>query len=412
MVKKVAIITLGCRVNQSESSVIEGSLRQYGASIVGPDDNPDYCIVNTCTVTARSDANSRQLIRRAARSGARVIVTGCYSELSPEEASGMGGVCAVVPVSDKDSIIGYITGRESEPFYNLHDRARPYLKVQDGCNFSCSYCAVPIARGRSRSIPVDEAVRRAALIVGGGYHEIVLTGIHLGSYGHDLTPRRNLAYLIRKILSETNINRIRLSSIEINEIDDELIELFSDSRLCRHLHLPLQSGSDRILAVMKRHYTSRAFRDKVDRIAGKFRDIAIGTDVIAGFPSESEEDFGLTLGVLEDLPFSYLHLFPYSDRKGTTASNMNLKISDRIISLRMDALKRLNRAKRDEYASSNKGKIVEVIAESGPGDRHTFGTSSNYLKIRVPYSSISKGTLIFVSVVNASPESLDGFVIT
>lgn len=410
--KKIAILTLGCRVNQSESSVIEGTLLNHGASIVSLDETPDFCIINTCTVTGKSDSSSRYLIRRAARTGAKVIVTGCFSQLEPDEVRKLKGVCEVVPIGDKDKIVSHVLGYNADPIYSLHDRARPYLKVQDGCNFSCTYCAVPRARGKSRSLHMSDVLKRASEIELMGYNEIVLTGIHLGSYGHDLSPRISLARLIKGILSSTSLFRIRLSSIEINEIDDELIELITDHRICKHLHLPLQSGSDSILARMNRNYTVQTYNKKISRLSAISPDIAFGTDIIVGFPGETHEDFVLTRNMLHELPFSYIHTFPYSPRNGTVAADLKPQIPDKLISERAESIKELSRAKRKAFASSQTNKTLAAIAEAEDARGYTNVTTSNYLKVEIMGSKLNRGSIVFIRSIAAHGDCLQGVMIS
>lgn len=410
--KKVAVLTLGCRVNQSESSVIEGTLKKHGVSIVPLEENPDFCIINTCTVTGKSDASSRYLIRRAVKTGAQVIVTGCYSQLRRNQVSELQGVSEVVPINEKEMIISRVLGYDVEPVYCLHDRARPYLKVQDGCNFRCTYCAVPMARGNSRSLPVEEAVTRASDIAMQGYNEIVLTGIHLGSYGQDLIPKTSLAKLIKSILASTSIFRIRLSSIEINEIDDELIELLGDSRVCKHLHLPLQSGSDLILKLMNRNYSALTYRKKLLRLSLISSDIALGTDVIVGFPAEEDREFMLTYKLINELPFSYIHTFPFSSRSGTAAANLKPQIRGNIISERAEAVKELSRAKQMAFASMQSDTILDIIAEEEDDQGNSIGTTSNYLKIGMKNNRLIRGSVVFIRSVANNSEQLSGVMIT
>src|SRR4030042_3016709 len=262
---KVSILTLGCKVNQSESMIIEGNLIKHGCSIVGISEYPDYCIINTCTVTKKSDYQSRQLIRKAIRTGSKVIVTGCYAQLKPEDIQDIKGVTRIVYNNNKYSIINILTGIQSSYTYTYTytSKSRPYIKVQDGCNFSCTYCVVPLARGKSKSTNISEVINQAIEFESLGYKEIVLTGIHLGSYGKDLKNNTNLSKLIKELLNKTRIPRIRLSSLEIKEINDEIIELIQDKRICRHLHLPLQSGDDRILNYMNRMYNTKEYEKTV-----------------------------------------------------------------------------------------------------------------------------------------------------
>ncbi|MDA8104361.1 MAG: tRNA (N(6)-L-threonylcarbamoyladenosine(37)-C(2))-methylthiotransferase MtaB [Nitrospiraceae bacterium] len=395
---KVSILTLGCRVNQSESAVIEGTLKQNGVTIVNLNEQPEYCIVNTCTVTARSDYNSRQLIRRAAKAGAKVIVTGCYSQLRKDEARGLPGVFKVIDNRRKLDVISELTSDKAATIYDYYSRSRPYLKVQDGCNFRCSYCSVPLARGKSVSVPEETVIERARIIESAGYHEVVLTGIHLGSYGHDLPGNASLKKLLRRLLNDTSIRRIRLSSLEISEIDDDMIDIISDVRICRHLHLPLQSGSERVLQRMNRRYTLRTFSNMVERIAGKVDNIALGSDVIAGFPGETEEDFADTLTFVRHLPFSYLHIFPFSPRPGTDAASMPDRPDARTVKKRIERLAEINKSKRLEYMTRQLNKTLDIIAEEDDGE-DCLGTSGNYLKIRALRAAGKRGSLVFVRPV-------------
>ena len=408
---RAAVLTLGCRVNQAESSVIEGTLRHHGISIVSLDENPGYCIINTCTVTGKSDAQSRQLIRRASRTGAKIIVTGCYSQLKKEEVMRMDGVLRVVPSEDKEKIAGFILGEETEPLFHFHDRVRPNLKIQDGCNFSCSYCAVPLARGRSRSLPLAKVEERVRMIEAQGYYEIVLSGIHLGGYGKDLPRKTSLAKLIKRIIARTDIRRIRLSSLEINEVDDELLEVLDDARVCKHLHLPLQSGSDAVLRRMNRNYSLRTYRNKVAKILSTYSDIAIGSDIIVGFPGESDEDFEETYQIIADTPFAYLHVFPFSPRINTRASIMLRKVPNKVIVGRAQTLKNLSIMKKEQYASRQLNKIVDVIIEGKEGLYHMTGTTGNYMKIRVTAQNLRRGALVFIRSAEIEGRILKGFVV-
>ncbi len=395
---KVSILTLGCRVNQSESAVIEGTLKQNGVSIVKLNEHPEYCIVNTCTVTARSDYNSRQLIRRAAKAGAKVIVTGCYSQLRNDEAKGLPGVWKVIDNRAKLDVIDEIICGKSTPLFNYYSRSRPFLKVQDGCNFRCSYCSVPLARGKSVSVPEETVVERARIIESAGYQEVVLTGIHLGSYGYDLPGNATLKKLLGRLLKDTSIRRIRLSSLEISEIDDEMIELLADVRICRHLHLPLQSGSERVLQRMNRRYTLRTFSRTVERIAAEVDNIALGLDVIVGFPGETEEDFSNTLTFVRQLPLSYMHIFPFSPRPGTDAGRMPDRPDARAVKKRIERLGELNKSKRAEYMTRQLNSSLDIIAEEEDGE-DCLGTSGNYLKIRALRAAGQRGSLVFVRPV-------------
>lgn len=408
---KVSLLTLGCRVNQSESAIIEGNLSKRGCSIVGLSENPDYCIVNTCTVTAKSDYQSRQLIRRALRTGAKVIVTGCYSQLRPDDIRKIGDDIGIINNNKKLNIINMLSNNTESITFSYSKRSRPYLKIQDGCNLRCSYCAVPMARGRSRSLEVPEVVRQAKEIEAGGYNEIVLTGIHLGSYGYDLRHKTKLSGLLKILLKETSILRIRLSSIEVTELDDELIELFQEQRMCKHLHLPLQSGDDTVLRLMNRLYTSKDYASTVENIIKKISDIAIGTDVIVGFPKEGDKEFLNTKNLLNSLPIAYMHIFPFSPRPNTLASKMSNQNTPAIKKERFNELNALNVKKKMVYRSSQIGKTLDVIIEEHGADNISIGTSSNYLKIAISSNRCPKGVLVRVRVSGTEGNLLRGDLI-
>lgn len=409
---RVALLTLGCRVNQAESSVLEGTLKSNGAVIVELADKPDVCIVNTCTVTSRSDYSSRQLVRRAARAGARVIVTGCYSQLRPDELTAIAGVTEVVDNSRKYDIVSMLTGQRTVMSFNHSARSRPHLKVQDGCNFRCSYCSVPHARGPSRSVPIGDAVERAQAIESAGYGEIVLTGIHLGTYGHDLELKSNLNILLKRLLAATNAVRFRLSSLEIGEINDELMDIMQSGRICNHLHIPLQSGSDNILRIMNRRYTTAHYRKMTRLIFGKVDNLSLGTDVIVGFPGEGEDDFSDTIELIDELPFSYLHIFPYSRRPGTAAANMGGTPAKETVSERLALLHDLDARKRDSYRKRQLGRRLEVMVEGPREEGMMCGTSSNYLKILFPAKGHDKGTLVSVGLTEVIDGMLRGIAIS
>jgi threonylcarbamoyladenosine tRNA methylthiotransferase MtaB len=395
---RVSLLTLGCKVNQAEMADIEGALQGMGHEIVGLTENPDVCVVNTCTVTAKSDYQSRQLIRRAGRTGARVIVSGCYAELNRGTVTRMEGVEKVVSNSDKSSIIN-ILGANSESCGSTMPggRSRYFLKVQDGCNNSCSYCIVPRARGSSKSVPPHEIIEKARRAVGEGYRELVLTGIHLGQYGADLEGG-SLPGLVENILNNTGVQRLRLSSIEVNEVDDRLLGLFEDPRMARHLHIPLQSGDDGVLSMMNRNYDTAFFREVAARIAERLPEAALGTDVIAGFPRESESAFINTVDLIRELPFSYLHVFPYSRRPGTPAADMDDTVGESLRKERARTLRSLGARKKESYMARQVGRTLETLIESRTSEGTWRGTSCNYLKVRASGSALRRGSIVPVRV--------------
>jgi threonylcarbamoyladenosine tRNA methylthiotransferase MtaB len=403
---KAAIFTLGCRVNQSESELMEGNLKSQGFSIVRLSEKPDYCIINTCSVTVKSDYQSRQLIRRAVRTGAKIIVTGCYSQLNAEDIFKIDRSIKIAENTNKLNNINNIIGISSCNDLSYYSRSRPLVKVQDGCNYACSYCIVPLARGKSRSTDPATILKHINNFVESGFHEIVLTGIHLGSYGHDLKPKLKLSYLIKTILNETNIHRVRLSSIEVKEVDNELIELLQSDRICRHVHLPLQSGDDKILKLMNRTYSSREFISTVEKILSRVPNICLGVDVIAGFPGEGIMEFSNTKKLIEQLPLSYMHIFPFSLRPKTLAAQMKNRVAENEKKRRFLELNELNKLKKISYASSQIGRTLEIIVEEKHDDATCLGTSSNYLKILTSACRATKKTCMNIRVTQA-----EGFVL-
>ncbi len=404
---RVAVVTLGCKVNQCESAGIAEAMTARGMTIVPFEDEADCYIVNTCTVTGRTDYQSRQLIRRAIRRNpaAAVFVTGCYAQRAPEEIARIPGVSIVAGNTEKESLpqilqeftagggeqvrVDDIRGKRAfsrlgATLFPEHTRA--FLKIQDGCDAFCSYCIVPHARGPSRSLPSTEVAARIASLAAGGYREVVLTGIHLGAYGRDLIPPEELESLIRRVADERLVERLRLSSIEPREITDRLIALLGSSGVvCRHLHIPLQSGDDGILAAMRRDYDAAFFRDLLQRIWAAVPGVAVGIDVMVGFPGETEEAFANTLRLVEEMPVAYLHVFPYSRRPGTPAASMAGQIPDQEKKGRAERLRRVGAEKRRTFAGRFIGTPLTVLTE-GRKDAATgfpLGFSDNYIPVAV-----------------------------
>lgn len=405
---KIAVLTLGCKVNQSESAVIEGSLRKNGHILVKLSEHPDICIINTCTVTAKSDYQSRQLIRRALRAGGNVYVTGCYAEMNRDHILQISETIQVFNNKNKYHIINAIESNSEGYTFSYSPRARPYVKIQDGCNMACSYCIVPKARGRSQSVPSREVLERILCFEQEGYPEVILTGIHIGSYGYDLKPKASLAELLRMVLKKTRISRIRISSLEAYEISDELLEIFCNNRICRHIHLPLQSGDDSILKMMKRRYSTREYRNVVEKISDLLPGIALGTDIITGFPGEGDVEFENTIKFIEQLPFSYVHIFPFSSRPSTQAAQMQGRVAHHRIKERCTALDHLNRAIKMRYAESHIGKRLDMVVEEHDIAGTATGTSSNYLKIKIPSNTCPVKSLVSVGVQGREEDYLIG----
>lgn len=339
---RVAFTTLGCKVNQFETEVMEGLFKQQGYSVVGFDEIADVYVINTCSVTHLGERKSRQLIRRAGRLNpeATVAVTGCYAQVSPDEVAAIEGVDVIIGTQDRRRIVELVEEAartrtainavgdimaaqrfEDIPLFAAPGRTRAFLKIQEGCTNFCTYCIIPYARGPLRSRPLASIAAEAQKLVAAGFREIVLTGIHLGAYGRDAGDGLDLADAARAVLAVKGLGRLRLSSLESVEVSEDIISLMrQDGRLCPHLHLPLQSGDDSVLRAMNRHYSTARYRELVRDIQGRVPDIAISTDIIVGFPGETPAMFANTLAFVEAMEFARIHVFPYSRRKGTPAA--------------------------------------------------------------------------------------------
>lgn len=399
---RVGIATLGCKVNRYESAALEEDLQKNNFLLVPFNSMADVYIINTCTVTAFSDWQSRQLIRRAHRMNplAKILVTGCYAQIAAGDIAALDGVTMVVGNDRKNQLVELLkndAARSSHifigdifqqkefcnmPLATFGNRTRAFLKIQDGCNSFCSYCIVPFARGNSRSMTPREVFWGLTKLIQEGYKEIVLTGIHLGIYGHDLTPATDISHILHQMYDREGNTRIRLSSIEPREVTPDLLSIFENNdQLCPHLHIPLQSGDDNILRLMKRNYDARFFINLIEKIYSRISDIAIGVDVMVGFPSESDEQFKNTLNLLEHMPVAYLHVFPYSERPQTAAQNFRPRIPEKIKKERALILRKLSAQKQEKFALRFSGKPLQVLVESTKDKKTGLwkGFSQNYL---------------------------------
>jgi len=399
--KSVAITTLGCKTNQFESAAMIEQFKQAGYEIVPFTEPADIYVINSCTVTARTDSETRRLIRRARRlnADARIVATGCYAQVAPGELERLPEVDSVLGNREKLQITKFIGTGESlvsdisvvdtaEPMKleSFAEHTRAFLQVQNGCNAFCAYCIVPYARGRSRSVGINDVLEEITKLAGNGYKEVVLTGIHLGAFGVDLAPPASLTSLVRQISEASLIPRLRIGSIEPNEVDDEFIALLAGSEnICRHLHLPLQSGSDTVLKRMGRHYTSGYVRELFTKLSSALPDAFIGADLIAGFPGESEEEFLETIRLVEELPFSDLHVFPYSRRPGTKAAEMPGHLNAAVITERAGRLRNLASTKKASFLKRFAGEELAVLVQkhdSKTGLCH--GLSRNFINVKFP----------------------------
>ncbi len=394
---RVAFLTFGCKVNQYESEAMAQALERAGWELATVEE-ADLIVINTCVVTAKAEAEARKALRRAKRTGAKVVVAGCWPQLDPQGPLQLGAdgalgneekaeiVAVVERVLQGEQVlqVGDISEAEGFPFLPLDRprfRTRALLKIQEGCDARCAYCVVPLVRGRPRSLPLEEVLRALQGLAREGIKEVVLTGVHLGRWGKDLRPPLDLVELLRRIETAETPPRIRLSSVEPQEISQELIALLASSeKLCPHLHVPLQSGSERVLKAMGRPYTPSQFRDLIHRIVGQLPGVAVGTDLIVGFPSEDEEAFSETYRLVEALPLAYLHVFPFSVRPGTEAAGLPGRVDERLKRQRVRALRELGQRKRREFYSRFLGERLSVLVEGKEEGGLLTGLSRNYLR--------------------------------
>ena len=424
MEKTFSTLTLGCKLNQFETEWIRESLIRKNWQFRRFEDGAAFCIINSCTVTARSDARCRKAARRAKRTNPRsfVVVTGCYAETQRASLDGMEEVDLVLGNGEKSSIpaiIDAIAERErGEPSADrgsvsrvgmaerseidrFLDHTRAFVKVQEGCNASCSYCIVPRARGPSRSVPVAAILDQVAILRESGYHEIVLSGVHIGRYGADLDPPDTLANLVETILDRASDVRVRLSSIEMNEVTPRLLDLVrATDRLAPHLHVPLQSGDDRILEAMNRSYRASGFRSKIEEIARARNGIAIGTDIIVGFPGETEASFENTFQLVRDLPMSYFHVFGFSPRPQTPAASMDGTVSPERKRARSARLIELGNSKRHAFLESHVGSTQLALVQRPPHRCPSLVRSltGTYCEVLLPKETGAPGSLVPVRV--------------
>ncbi len=431
MSTSVSIVTLGCKTNQFESAAMSEKLQQAGYQQVPFEEGADLVIVNTCTVTAATDVQSRKLIRRARRFNplARIVVTGCYAQIDPQSLNQLPGVSLVIGNQEKGQLLKYLDedvesgqiqvadirdSRIIEPLSltGFEHRSRAFVQIQNGCDAFCSYCIIPYARGRSRSVSAADIVHQIEKLSVNGYPEIVLTGIHIGNYGHDLHPAIDLLDLLKKIEKSNFTGRLRLGSIEPTELPKPLYQyIVAADWICPHFHIPLQAGDDVILQRMNRHYSTDFFRDLVDKIHILRPDAAIGLDLITGFPGETDDQFERTCALLESLPFSHLHVFPFSKRPGTPAATMADQVSGVVIKNRAARLRQIGEKKNLDFSQQFIGSELDIVIEGGESNGLHKGLSQNYLSVAVPADSAEPGMLVRVKVSGMNKDSLIGQVV-
>ena len=431
MSRTVAFATLGCRLNQVDTQQLQGLLEARGFRTVTGGEPADLVVVNTCTVTARAELSDRQAIRRAARVSphARLVVTGCWAQTSPEAVAALPHVDLVVGNADKhrlpDLVEALLRGTatprvtvgdvraartvEAAPPASAPGRSRAFLKVQDGCQHRCAFCIVPFARGGSRSLEPEAVVDQARALVAAGHPEVVLTGIDLGHYGADLVPRSTLAALLARMAGVAGLRWVRLSSLLPAYFTEALLDVVTTSSvIAPHFHVPLQSGSDRVLRRMRRPYTVAMYRTVIERLAGARPHVGLGADVIAGFPGESDEDLAATLDLVRALPVSYLHVFPYSARTGTEAAGLGGRVDGRTVARRAARLREAGRAASRAFREGLRGRVEEVLVldtRTGPG---LVGLTGNYVEVRFPGPDTLRRRLVRVRVTEVEDAMTHG----
>lgn len=422
--KKVAFYTLGCKLNFSETSTISRQLNEIGFTKTDFKNKADMYVINTCSVTENANRECRRIIRNAKRNSpdAFIVVTGCFAQLKPKEVSGIKGVDMVLGANEKFNLpnllislksteITHIHGCEINDLdyfssYSLSDRTRSFMKIQDGCNYPCTYCTIPLARGESRCDSIENIIKNANSIADEGIKEIVITGVNIGEF-RDKNDNRNFSDLLKELDKVERIERYRISSIEPNLISDEVINLVKKSnKFMPHFHIPMQSGSDIILGRMKRRYQTKLYRSKIKKIISEIKDVCIGADVIVGFPGETNEEFNKTLNFIKDLNLSYLHVFTYSERENTEAINMNGVVTKLDRAYRSKQLrilsKKLQRAFYEKYIYTNHTALFEQDNKKG----YLFGFTDNYIKVKIPFKSEICRTKIKIKLTGIDDEGI------
>ena len=414
----VAIETHGCKLNQADSSRLARQFAEAGFRLVSPGEEADVYVLNTCTVTHVADRKARQHLRTVRRRmpNATIVATGCYPQRAPQDVQGIHEVDLVVGNVGKDDLVRQIVERWGEPavpcatgsddrlLTQKADRTRAMIKIQEGCNQVCAYCIVPRVRGRERSIRPRDIIGEINRCAAEGYKEVVLTGTQLGSYGFDL-PGMTLTVLVERILARTAIPRLRISSLQPQDMGPDLLDLWSDPRLCPHFHMPLQSGSNRVLQRMRRRYTAQIYAETVERIRRKLPDASVTADVIVGFPGETEEDFEETFALCKRIEFASVHVFPYSVRPGTSASHFGDKVAPEVKSRRARALTEL----AESHSAVFKGRFVDGVrpvlwegTREADGSSAWSGLTDNYIRLLAhsPRDLMNQVTLARITAVS------------
>ncbi len=419
--KKVAFHTLGCKLNFAESSTISRSFPEDRFERVAANTEADIYVINTCSVTDAADRKCRQAIKKfiSLSPGAFIAVVGCYAQLRPDEISAIPGVDLILGTKEKFSIAEYIDNLDKKDKPEIHscdpgvhqnfnasfsmgDRTRSFLKIQDGCDYGCSYCTIPMARGSSRNPAIPSIIEEAERIAEKGIREVVLTGVNIGDFGKSTGD--SFMELLKELVKVNGIERYRISSIEPNLLTDDIIELVaSESKILPHFHIPLQSGSDRILGLMRRRYKRDVFASRIELIRKRIPLAGIGADVIVGFPGESEFDFNDTYKFLEELPLSYLHVFSFSERPDTVAEKLPMKVRNEEKDSRSKSLIALSENKNTGFMKLNRGEKSEVLFERTRSGGLITGFTSNYIRVETPWQSRLAGAVKRVIIKDIEP---------
>jgi len=429
--KKAAFYTLGCKVNQYETEAMIESFEHTGYEIVDYTDFADIYIINTCTVTNMGDRKSRQIIRRALELNpyAFVVVSGCYSQVAPQKVLDIPGVSMIIGTNERCRIVELVeygmkkneklnlvndimAVREFEemPISSYKSRTRAFLKIQEGCDQYCTYCIIPYARGHVRSRKPDSIIAEVKGLAGSGFREVVLTGIHVASYGKDLGDT-SLIDIIEKVHNVDGIDRIRMSSVDPNVMTDEFIKgLKNLPKICRHFHLSLQSGCDETLKRMNRRYTTEEYRRVVEKLREVFADVAITTDLIVGFPGETEEEFQKTVNFVDEISFSAMHVFKYSAREGTPASKFKNQVNPKVKDARSKLITSIAKKNEEKFNKSFIGRSMEVLYEHSVDDKHSLfeGLTDNYIRVFSESQEDIKGKIIETALLKMKEDYLEG----
>ncbi|GAB4532553.1 MAG: tRNA (N(6)-L-threonylcarbamoyladenosine(37)-C(2))-methylthiotransferase MtaB [Anaerolineales bacterium] len=424
---KIYLDTIGCRLNQSEIETFARQFRAAGHEIVSNPEQADLAVVNTCAVTIQAAADSRKTIRHIARAGVdEIAVTGCWATLEPHEALALPGVQRVVTNDHKEGLVSQVLHLPQEsfdleplarqPLPGARLRTRAFIKVQDGCDNRCTFCITTVARGAGRSRPLSEVLADIRAALDGGAQEVVLTGVHLGSWGKDFTPRRHLRHLVEAILTRTAAPRVRLSSLEPWNLNAGFFELWQEPRLCRHLHLPLQSGSNATLRRMARKTTQASFSALIEAARAVAPDIAITTDIIVGFPGETETEFEESLAFVQQMAFAGGHVFTYSPRKGTAAAHMPAQVPHPVRKARNARMQQVIAACEEHYRAQFVGQTRQVLWESavalGPEGWQVSGLTDNYLRVQAGAPQILWNQLSTVRLTALRSDGLEGVLVS